>query len=220
VVDAKAGKLGVPAVQPGRRALRAHRRALLHEYVTPMAESLFRAALGKDAKVTEPASVFAFRDHLTFLDQVMPEAHVKMGLRDQARARGRAGGVHLPPGRQALRRGRARRPLVGSDAICHNKVIEDIALPGQVVAGTDSHTCMAGVLGCFAFGVGSTDMANAWFTKDVRVAVPQSVRFNLHGRCARRRAKDVMLHLLAQSSSRPAMASARCSSSRGTASRR
>jgi len=45
--------------------------------------------------------------------------------------------------------------LVGSEAICHNKVIEEIALPGQLVAGTDSHTCMAGALGCFAFGVGS-----------------------------------------------------------------
>ena len=41
------------------------------------------------------------------------------------------------------------------EAICHNKVIEEIALPGQLVAGTDSHTCMAGALGCFAFGVGS-----------------------------------------------------------------
>ena len=78
---------------------------------------------------------------------------------------------------------------VGSEAICHNKVIEELALPGQVVAGTDSHTCMAGALGCFAFGVGSTDMANAWFTRDVRVAVPETARFDLHGPlCARRHA--------------------------------
>ena len=47
-------------------------------------------------------------------------------------------------------------PEGGSEAICHNAVVEDIALPGQIVIGTDSHTCMAGVLGCFAFGVGST----------------------------------------------------------------
>jgi 3-isopropylmalate/(R)-2-methylmalate dehydratase large subunit len=89
--------------------------------------------------------------------------------------------------------------LVGSDAICHNKVIEEIALPGQLVVGTDSHTCMAGALGCFAFGVGSTDMANAWYTKDIRVTVPETARFVLQGRlrpgvCA----KDVMLHVLSQ----------------------
>ncbi len=51
--------------------------------------------------------------------------------------------------------------------------------------GTDSHTCMAGVLGCFAFGVGSTDMANAWYTKDIRIRVPETVRYVLNGRSAR-----------------------------------
>ena len=85
----------------------------------------------------------------------------------------------------------------GSEGICHNIVIEEIALPGQVVVGTDSHTCMAGALGCFAFGVGSTDMANSWFTKDVRVRVPESVRVNLTGELgAGVCAKDVVLHLL------------------------
>ena len=75
---------------------------------------------------------------------------------------------------------------------------EDIALPGQLVIGTDSHTCMAGVLGCFAFGVGSTDMANAWYTKDIRVKVPEVVRFVLTGeKRADVSAKDVMLVILA-----------------------
>ena len=41
---------------------------------------------------------------------------------------------------------------------------------------------MAGVLGCFAFGVGSTDMANAWYTKDIRIRVPETVRYVLKGR--------------------------------------
>ena len=70
----------------------------------------------------------------------------------------------------------------GSEAICHNAVVEDLALPGQIVIGTDSHTCMAGVLGCFAFGVGSTDMANAWYTKDIRIRVPETVRYVLQGK--------------------------------------
>src|SRR5690606_1677441 len=57
----------------------------------------------------------------------------------------------------------------------------------------------AGALGCFAFGVGSTDMANAWFTKDVRVRVPETVRFVLRGELRPGvSAKDVMLHILAQ----------------------
>ncbi len=58
---------------------------------------------------------------------------------------------------------------------------------------------MAGALGCFAFGVGSTDMANAWFTRDVRVRVPESVLVNLTGSLRPGvSAKDVMLHLLSQ----------------------
>jgi 3-isopropylmalate/(R)-2-methylmalate dehydratase large subunit len=89
-------------------------------------------------------------------------------------------------------------PEGGSEAICHNAVVEDLALPGQIVIGTDSHTCMAGVLGCFAFGVGSTDMANAWFTKDIRIRVPETVRYVLRGRKrADVAAKDVMLYILA-----------------------
>jgi len=57
---------------------------------------------------------------------------------------------------------------------------------------------MAGVLGCFAFGVGSTDMANAWYTKDIRIRIPETVRFNLRGtKPADVTAKDVMLFILA-----------------------
>jgi 3-isopropylmalate/(R)-2-methylmalate dehydratase large subunit len=89
-------------------------------------------------------------------------------------------------------------PDGGSEAICHNAVVEDLALPGQIVIGTDSHTCMAGVLGCFAFGVGSTDMANAWYTRDIRIRVPETVRYVLKGKKrADVAAKDVMLYILA-----------------------
>jgi 3-isopropylmalate/(R)-2-methylmalate dehydratase large subunit len=200
VVDAKADKLGVPAVKPGDALFVRTDVRFSHEYVTPMAESLFRAGFGPLATVKEPESVFAFRDHLTFLDRVIPEAHIKLGLREQAASLATVQesfttkqGIKLYG--EVVREGRT----VGSEAICHNKVIEELALPGQVVAGTDSHTCMAGALGCFAFGVGSTDMANAWLTRDVRVAVPQSARFNLYGKLRPGvTAKDVMLYLLAQ----------------------
>ena len=199
IVDAQANRIGVACVQPGDALFVRTDVRFSHEYVTPMAEALFRGAFGDEARVVEPESVFTFRDHLTFLDEVMPEAHVKMGLREQARKLAvvqedfsNAQNVKLY-GEVQNSVGR------GSHAICHNAVIEDLAYPGQVVAGTDSHTCMAGALGCFAFGVGSTDMANAWFTRDVRVRVPESVRVHLTGRLAAGvSAKDVMLFLLSQ----------------------
>jgi 3-isopropylmalate/(R)-2-methylmalate dehydratase large subunit len=191
----KPGQIGVAAVKPGDALFANTDVRFSHEPITPMAESLLREALGPGVKVTDPASVYAFYDHLIFIDKVMPAKHREMGLLER---------VKELPVRQAdfaARQGIKlyhESPDGGAEAICHNAVIEDIAMPGQIVIGTDSHTCMAGVLGCFAFGVGSTDMANAWYTKDVRLTVPETVRFVLHGR---RRpgvaAKDVMLHLLA-----------------------
>jgi len=191
----RAGEVGVEAVKPGDALFAVADVRFSHEYVTPMAESLFKQALGPDARVTRPESVYAFRDHLTFLGRVMPEEKRRMGLLD--RANGLATTQAGFTDRQGIRL-YGESPEGGSEAICHNAVVEDIALPGQLVVGTDSHTCMAGVLGCFAFGVGSTDMANAWYTKDIRIKVPEVVRFVLKGRKrADVSAKDVMLVILA-----------------------
>jgi len=190
-----AGKIGIPTVKPGDALFALADVRFSHEYVTPMAASLFTQALGPDARVSSPESVFAFRDHLTFLGRVMSPKHREMGLLE--RADGLATTQQSFTEQQNIHL-YGSTPEGGSEAICHNAVVEDLALPGQIVIGTDSHTCMAGVLGCFAFGVGSTDMANAWYTKDIRIRVPETVRYVLKGK---KRddvaAKDVMLYILA-----------------------
>jgi len=199
VADAATGALGIEAVQPGDALFVRSDLRFSHDYTTAMSEALLVQALGADAKVTDPSSVFAFRDHLTFLGDVMPESRKKLGLLD------RADNLATVQKSFAERQGvrlydEVRNPdgTKGSEAICHNAVLEDLALPGQIVVGTDSHTCTAGALGCFAFGVGSTDMANSWYTKDVRVRVPESVRFELVGEPSPDiTAKDVMLYILA-----------------------
>jgi 3-isopropylmalate/(R)-2-methylmalate dehydratase large subunit len=191
----RAGSIGVEAVKPGDALFAVADVRFSHEYVTPMAESLFKQALGPDARVSEPESVFAFRDHLTFLGRVMSPKHREMGLLEKAE--GLATTQQSFTTQQKIRL-YGENPEGGSEAICHNAVVEDLALPGQIVIGTDSHTCMAGVLGCFAFGVGSTDMANAWYTKDIRIRVPETVRYVLKGKKrADVAAKDVMLYILA-----------------------
>src|SRR5512132_4191660 len=190
-----AGRIGVEAVKPGDALFAVADVRFSHEYVTPMAEALLKQALGPDARVSEPESVFAFRDHLTFLGKVMSTKHREMGLLE--RANGLATTQEDFTTKQGIKL-YGENPEGGSEAICHNAVVEDLALPGQIVIGTDSHTCMAGVLGCFAFGVGSTDMANAWYTKDIRIKVPETVRYVLKGRKrADVAAKDVMLVILA-----------------------
>jgi 3-isopropylmalate/(R)-2-methylmalate dehydratase large subunit len=198
VVVARSQAVGVDSVKPGDAFFMRTDVRFSHEYVTPMAEALLRSGFGPEARVVDPSTVYAFRDHLTLLDLVMPDDHREMGLDERAR---QLAAVQMDFAKRAniklygevYRDGR----LVGSEAICHNKVLEELALPGQVVIGTDSHACMAGAVGCLAFGVGSTDMANAWVTRDVRVTVPQTLRVTLHGILrAGVCAKDVMLYLL------------------------
>src|SRR5215213_7868948 len=190
-----AGKIGVEAVKPGDALFAVADVRFSHEYVTPMAESLFKQALGPDARVSEPESVFAFRDHLTFLGRVMSPKHREMGLLE--RAEGLATTQQSFTEQQKIRL-YGESPDGGSEAICHNAVVEDLALPGQIVIGTDSHTCMAGVLGCFAFGVRPTDMSNVLYTKASRLRVSETVRYVLKGKKrADVAAKDVMLFILA-----------------------
>ncbi|MBC7793637.1 MAG: 3-isopropylmalate dehydratase, partial [Clostridia bacterium] len=195
LVDAAADRRGLTAVQPGDAMFCRTDVRFTHDYVTPMAAAQFVEGFGPKARVIDPANVFAFRDHLTFLKDVMPEAQRKQGLLqiadDLAVVQQRF------CGQQGIRL-YGEVAGGGSEAICHNAVLEDIAKPGELVIGTDSHTCTAGAIGCFAFGVGSTDMANAWLTRDVRVTVPESVRIEISGRLPySASAKDVMLYVMA-----------------------
>jgi 3-isopropylmalate/(R)-2-methylmalate dehydratase large subunit len=59
---------------------------------------------------------------------------------------------------------------------------QGLVLPGDVVAGADSHTCTYGALGAFATGVGSTDFAAAMITGRVWFKVPGSMKFVFSGK--------------------------------------
>ncbi len=168
-----------------------------HEYVTPMAATFLKAALGADARVNEPETVLAFRDHLTFLHHSMKAEHRAKGLLDVANRL--KGFQEAFCAEQGIRLHGELPDGSGSEGICHSIMAERYALPGQIIVGTDSHTPHAGALGCLAFGVGTTDIANAWVTGDVRVTVPGTLRVVLNGRLrAGVSAKDLVLHLLAQ----------------------
>jgi 3-isopropylmalate/(R)-2-methylmalate dehydratase large subunit len=81
--------------------------------------------------------------------------------------------------------------------VCHRIVVEDYALPGDIVVLTDSHTPTAGVLNAFAFGVGSTAMAFALRTGLIPVTVPKVVRVEVHGDARGLLSpKDLILHLI------------------------
>ncbi len=166
-----------------------------HEYVTPMAAIFYEQMVGKDVPVNDASTIKFFRDHLTFLDEVLSEEKRKMGLLDLATQLkfkqqdfANAQGIQLHG---------ELKDRKGSEGICHSVMLETYALPGQVNVGSDSHTPHVGAIGCVAFGIGTTDVFNSWITKDVRVKVPESVKVIIRGkRRANVAAKDFILAVL------------------------
>jgi len=188
--------VGVPYVKPGDTGFALADLRFSHEYVTPMASIFFEHFVGKEAPVNDPGSILFFRDHLTFLDEVLSEEKKKMGLLDLATQ------LKLKQETFAKKQGiKLHGELTdrkGSEGICHSIVLESYALPGQLNIGSDSHTPHVGAIGCIAFGIGTTDVFNGWITKDVRVKVPESVRVVVRGkRRANVAAKDFILAILA-----------------------
>ena len=66
--------------------------------------------------------------------------------------------------------------------VCHQIMFEEFVEPGQLIMGADSHTCSYGALGAFGTGVGCTDFLYAMVTGTSWVMVPETIRFNLHGK--------------------------------------
>ncbi|MBI1852437.1 MAG: 3-isopropylmalate dehydratase [Planctomycetes bacterium] len=194
IADAAKGQVGVPYVKPGDAGFVRTDVRFSHEYVTPMASIFFETLVGPDEKVVDPDSIYFFRDHLTFLPLALTEERKREGLLEVAKQ------LEVKQREFAVKQGvrlHGELPTGGSEAICHSKIAESYALPGQVIIGSDSHTPHSGALGCVAFGVGTTDIFNSWITKDVRVRVPQSVKFLFKGKpAAGITAKDLMLEIL------------------------
>jgi 3-isopropylmalate/(R)-2-methylmalate dehydratase large subunit len=191
----KKGGVGVPAVKPGDTGFARADLRFSHEYVTPMAAIFFEHYVGKDAQVNDPSTILFFRDHLTFLDEVISEEKKKLGLLDLA--------TQLKckqqdfAKKQGIKLHGELKDRKGSEGICHSIVLESYALPGQLNIGSDSHTPHVGAVGCVAFGIGTTDVFNSWITKDVRVRVPESVKIVIRGKKHPNvAAKDFILKIL------------------------
>lgn len=174
----------------------------IHEYYTAMAAHLLQQQFGDNLALHDPDSIVCFEDHLSYVHR--SPVHLDQGLVSgvQGLSRGHRAfvarhGLKDHGYLQALEAGDAGN--TGSQGISHAMVAEQYALPGQVVVGTDSHTPHSGALGCVAFGVGTTDMANAFVTGALRFTMPAVLRIEVAGRLRNGvSAKDLALHLLAR----------------------
>jgi 3-isopropylmalate/(R)-2-methylmalate dehydratase large subunit len=178
----------------------------IHEYYTGMCAHMLDQTFGENLTLHEPQTIITFEDHLSYVHR--SPVHVSQslvsgvrGLSDAHRAFAARHGLIEHGYLQHLSAGNPGN--TGSQGISHAVMAEEYALPGQLIAGTDSHTPHSGALGCVAFGVGTTDMANAFVTGAVRITVPPVLRVEFEGALPRGlAAKDLVLHLLAEPSIR------------------
>ncbi len=184
--------LGVPRVAPGDQVLARTGFRGMHEYTGGMVMDLYRRAFG-DAPLADPDTVAAFEDHFVLLDRPTVPERVRLARLDPAR-RLRDEMV------QACTEAGIRVHGPGSPheaGVCHRIVVEQYAVPGEIVVLTDSHTPTAGVLNAFAFGVGSSAMTFALRTNLVPVTVPKTVRVWVEGSPQGVLSpKDLILHLI------------------------
>ena len=89
---------------------------------------------------------------------------------------------------------------IGRHGICHIMISQEgHVVPGDLVVGTDSHTCTSGAVGAFAVGIGTTEMAVVFATGELWFRVPETMHFNISGSLPEHgyiSGKDVILSII------------------------
>lgn len=178
------GKIGVEAVKPGDAGFVKADFMYGYELSTPLGETALVEAFGKNYKIIQPELIALFEDHTALLEAKTLEMQRQV--------------LKLISAQRQFAQKYSIQRYPPNSGICHNVVVENHALPGQVILGTDSHTCSAGVVGALANGIGATEMAGAFLTNDARITVPTTLRFNFKNQLKEGvMAKDIMLYILA-----------------------
>ena len=135
----------------------------------------------KGARVWDPKKVVFVMDHFTPAKDIKSAEIVK-----QCREFAAAHGIRFYD--------------VGRAGIQHILLPEQgMIVPGDLIAGADSHTCTHGFIGAFGTGIGSTDAAVAMALGELWMKVPESLKFVYHGKPQKWvRGKDLILHTIAR----------------------
>src|SRR5499427_6925900 len=158
---------GRDAVVPGDNIWVNADILMTHDVCGPGTIGVFKQHFGKDAKVWDRDKVVIIPDHYIFTADKLANRNVDV-----------------------LRQFVAEQKIkyfydVGSEkykGVCHIALPEEgHTRPGEVLFGTDSHTCTAGAFGEFATGIGNTDAGFVMGTGKLWVKVPPTMRFVFHG---------------------------------------
>jgi 3-isopropylmalate/(R)-2-methylmalate dehydratase large subunit len=158
---------GRASVQPGDNIWVDVDLLMTHDVCGPGTIGIFKQHFGANAKVWDREKVVVIPDHYIFTADKMANRNVDI-LRQFAAEQ------HLPYFYD-----------VGSDkykGVCHIALPEEgHTRPGEILFGTDSHTCTAGAFGEFATGIGNTDAGFVLGTGKLWLKVPETMRFVIHG---------------------------------------
>lgn len=158
---------GRQSTQPGDNIWIDADILMTHDVCGPGTIGVFKKNFGKDAKVWDREKVVIIPDHYIFTADAMANRNVDV-LRQFVKEQ------NLPYYYD-----------VGTDkykGVCHIALPEEgHTRPGEVLFGTDSHTCTAGAFGEFATGIGNTDAGFVMGTGKLWVKVPPTMRFVFHG---------------------------------------
>jgi len=156
---------------------------MTHDVCGPGTIEIFKREFGRDARVWDREKVVIIPDHYVFTEDIYARRNIDI-LREFA-----------------IEQGIKHFYDVGSPeykGVCHVALSEEgHTRPGEVLFGTDSHTCTAGAFGEFATGIGNTDAAFIMGTGMLWVKVPPTVKFIFNGEMpAYLMAKDLILHII------------------------
>ncbi|MDP2585714.1 MAG: aconitase family protein [Candidatus Levybacteria bacterium] len=172
------GNIGVIAVKPGDECIVQPNKYYGYELQTPIVRTVLKKEFGDKIPVKHKEKIVLHNDHTALL-----QGEIATTQRKEQSAWGESLGVTV-----------YELTKNGAPAICHTKMLEDYALPGQLILGNDSHTCTLGVINALAIGKGAIDLAGAIAYDRMILSVPESIRINFQGKLPRGvTMKDFML---------------------------
>jgi len=194
---------GKAHVQPGDNVWVNVDVLMTHDVCGPGTIGVFKREFGKAAKVWDANKIVIIPDHYIFTEDSMSNRNVDI-LRDFVKEQG------IPYFYDVIddmnghwkfdgSRGQLKRQHGSNFAgVCHTALPwKGHTRPGEILFGTDSHTCMAGAFGEFATGIGNTDAGFILGTGKLLIKVPETMRFFLEGEMQKGvMAKDVILHVI------------------------
>jgi 3-isopropylmalate/(R)-2-methylmalate dehydratase large subunit len=178
---------------------------MTHDVCGPGTIGVFKREFGKQARVWDANKVVIIPDHYIFTADSKSNRNVDI-LRDFAREQGLQyfydviddpnGQWHFDTARGPYQRQYGSRYA----GVCHTALpAKGHTRPGEILFGTDSHTCMAGAFNQFATGIGNTDAGFVMGTGKLLLKVPETMRFRLEGALQPGvMAKDIILHIIGE----------------------